>query len=548
MITPEAWTPADDMTLECNAHRVATARAGNLVVTAGPGAGKTELLAQRADFLLRTGLCRYPRRILAISFKVDAAKTLRDRVRRRCAPELAARLDSYTFHAFAKRLIDAFRPVLTGTDALDADYTIGKDRITGHQLDLDSLAPLATTILETSPLARAALRQTYGFVFLDEFQDCTTNQYNLLHAAFHGTDVQLTAVGDAKQRIMGFAGAVEGVLARFAADFHAQPLPLYQNYRAKPRLRRMQNAMIADLEPSAAIADADITGDDGTIEVLRLDDSAQEAREVADRITSWISDDGIPPDEIAVLVRQQVGLYTEALRAELRVRGVRFRDDSDLQDLAAEPVVMLILDFLAVTTGDREPDAYARLLDVATGWRGQEYTERPYVELRRALDQARRRHRRNPDTTVERLVTPFLDGLGEEMLVALAPAYQQGRRLDDLVEATHNRLEQLRAANGDLPQAIREFTGRDAVRLMTVHKAKGMEFDAVVVPAVETQAFWGDAQREEYFVAVSRARGHLVVTACRQRRRPSAAPASWRDTRSPHEVFLGYAQAYSARP
>ena len=50
-----------------------------LALTAGPGAGKTEMLAQRADFLLRTGACRYPKRILAISFKVDASKNAIER-------------------------------------------------------------------------------------------------------------------------------------------------------------------------------------------------------------------------------------------------------------------------------------------------------------------------------------------------------------------------------------------------------------------------------------------------------------------------------------
>jgi superfamily I DNA/RNA helicase len=96
---------------------------------------------------------------------VDAAKNLKERVRRRCPPELAARLDSYTFHAFAKRLIDAFRPVLTGADALDPDYTVGKDRVPRRQIDFDAMTPLAATILETSEVARAALRQTYGFGF-----------------------------------------------------------------------------------------------------------------------------------------------------------------------------------------------------------------------------------------------------------------------------------------------------------------------------------------------------------------------------------------------
>ena len=52
MILPGSWQAADGLVLEPNARHAATSRATSLVVTAGPGAGKTELLAQRADFLL----------------------------------------------------------------------------------------------------------------------------------------------------------------------------------------------------------------------------------------------------------------------------------------------------------------------------------------------------------------------------------------------------------------------------------------------------------------------------------------------------------------
>src|ERR1700674_3767605 len=123
----EEWQPADGLVLEPNALKAVKEQKKSVAVTAGPGAGKTEMLAQRADFLLRTGGCRYPQRILAISFKVDASRNLKDRVRRRCGPELASRLDSHTFHAFAKRLIDRFRPVLTGQDwTKTVDQTFGK--------------------------------------------------------------------------------------------------------------------------------------------------------------------------------------------------------------------------------------------------------------------------------------------------------------------------------------------------------------------------------------------------------------------------------------
>ncbi len=80
MIPIDRWRPSAGLTLEPNALVAATEIDVNLALTAGPGAGKTEMLAQRADFLLRTGQCRYPRRILAISFKVDAARNLRRRI------------------------------------------------------------------------------------------------------------------------------------------------------------------------------------------------------------------------------------------------------------------------------------------------------------------------------------------------------------------------------------------------------------------------------------------------------------------------------------
>ena len=444
MILPEEWKPAANMELEPNARTAATEPSRNLVVTAGPGAGKTELLAQRADFLLSTGRCHYPRRILAISFKVDAAKNLKERVRRRCPPELAARLDSYTFHSFAKQLIDAFRPVLAGQNALDPDYTVGRERIFRRQIDFDSMAPLAAEILESSPVARAALRQTYAAVFFDEFQDCTTNQYNLVRAAFLGADVNLIAVGDVKQRIMRWAGALDGVLASFTADFAARPLALYLNFRSQPRLRRMQNAMVRVMEPAAAVPNAEVAGEGGTVEVHNYRDSAEEAAALADRIRAWAAVDGVPPDEIAVLVGKQVGLYTEALRMELRRRDLPFREENELQDLASEPIALLIVDFLAVVIGDREPDAWTQLVDAAIGWRSDvELDDRPYIELRRAVNRARQEYARNQHGTLRELVDRFLAHVGVDVLAGLAPQYQQGRRLEELIEEVHTTIERL---------------------------------------------------------------------------------------------------------
>ena len=362
MIAVGDWQPADGLTLEPNALRAARETERCLALTAGPGAGKTEMLAQRADFLLRTGTCRYPKRILAISFKVDASKNLKVRVQRRCGSDLAARFDSYTFHAFAKRIIDRFRPVLTGRDALDVNYQIGDRRVTRRQIEFSDLVPLAIQILNTSVAARNAVRQTYSDVFLDEFQDCTDLQYALVKLAFQGTAIRLTAVGDTKQKIMGWAGALDGIFQTFAADFAAEPLNMYRNFRSKPRLLRMQNEIIKVMDRTSVMPDEQLAGEEGQIFARQFSSSQEEAEYLADSISTWINHEQLPPSEIAVLIVRQPDLYGDHLIQALERRRIPFRNEQQLQDISAEPAARLVVDYLSILYGQREPKAWIRLM------------------------------------------------------------------------------------------------------------------------------------------------------------------------------------------
>lgn len=551
MIKPDSWRPSDGLKLEPNALAAVRETQCSLALTAGPGAGKTEVLAQRADFLLRTGVCRYPQRILAIAFKVDASRNLKDRVRQRCGPELASRLDSYTFHAFAKRLIDRFRLVLTGMDALDADYTIGTSRIQGRQITFDDMVPLAVQILQTSYVARNAVRQTYSHVFLDEFQDCTNTQYELIRAAFLGTDVQITAVGDTKQRIMGWAGALEGVFQTFAQEFNARALNLYQNFRSQPRLRRMQNAMVKVMDPMAAVPDEELTGDSGVVEILGFENSQEEAEMLADMIQRWLEDEGLPASEIAVLLSRQPDLYADRLMFELVKRDISFRNEQNMQDLSVEPAARLIVDFLSVVVGDREPDAYGRLMDVlmATG-----LDEDTAYELRarwhRFIDNARDRVQQHcfdvsNAVTLRTVAEEFIALLGRESMVALSADYEQGERLEEIISQTFDRITELLEFDDDPVRALARFSEDSSVRIMTIHKSKGLEFDTVVVLGVEDQTFWGDPaeQRSAFFVGISRSKRRLWLTHVAHRERPKGCARRWDEDRRPHQEFLGYATA-----
>lgn len=549
MIARNQWAPADGLTLEPNALEAARETERNLALTAGPGAGKTEMLAQRADFLLRTGACRYPRRILAISFKVDASVNLKDRVLRRCGTELASRLDSHTFHAFGKRLIDRFRPVLTGADVLNPDYTIGERRIQRTTIEFRDLVPLAERILRANAMARNAVQQTYSHIFLDEFQDCTNDQYELIHTAFHGAGILLTAVGDTKQRIMGWAGALEGIFKRFADEFDARALNLYQNFRSAPRLRRMQNAMVKVMDTKAAVDDAELAGEGGSVEIMTFRDDTEEANKLATAIQGWIAIDGAAPSQIALLVSRQPDLYAAPLMRELTARNIAYRNEQQLQDLAVEPAARLIVDLLHVVCGEREPDAYSRvtnLLLFGTFDEGAAYEQR--ASWNRLLDRARVAFRKDnvtaPSTDdLRKLIAPFLTLLGPAQLAGLSADYEHGSRLDEVITETFERIVELTAIFGDILRALRRFSSDDAVRILTIHKSKGLEFETVILLAIEKETFWGkpDDERSAFFVGISRAKQRLVLTSAGQRARPEHFRRRWDEARSPHEEFLGYA-------
>lgn len=553
MIRAERWSPADGLSLEPNALAAAKEIDRNLALTAGPGAGKTEMLAQRADFLLRTGTCRYPKRILAISFKVDASQNLKARVRKRCGPELAARFDSHTFHAFAKRIIDRFRPVLTGKDALDPDYSVGTARIQRRSITFNDMVPLAVQIVGSSRIARNAIRQTYSHVFLDEFQDCTNAQYELIKTCFQDTTARLTAVGDTKQRIMGWAGALEGIFESYAGDFDAHPLNLYQNFRSEPRLRRMQNAMVRVMDPPAALDDDDLPGNAGEIEVLRFDNDDDEADALADSVRGWIDDEGINPSEIAVLVSKQQNLYCQKLRAALDAKGVPFRDEDATQNLASEPVANLIVDFLLVAAGQRQPGPFQRLLDLVVFGRGldQEKKHRARFRWNRFIANVKQRLAEEEANLADiddlrTIVGELLDIVGRDAVVGLSSDYAQGDYLQQQINATIDRAHALLSVGEDPATALASFSGDRAVRIMSIHKSKGLEFDTVVVLGVENQTFWGDqnAERSAYFVGISRAKRRLNLTVCDERERPDGANNHWNVSRTEHEEFLGYATPY----
>lgn len=542
MIRTEDWAPSGGLVLEPNAERAVRSQKGCVALLAGPGAGKTETLAQRADFLLRTGTCPYPTRILAISFKKDASENLKARVSIRCGHQLASRLDSYTFHAFAKRLIDVFRTHLRGVDALDEDYTIGEDRIPRTQITFNDMVPLANEIVCDFALAQKSLRKTYSDVFLDEFQDCTEAQYSLVLNAFKGTSTRIVAVGDTKQKIMGWAGAMDGIFVNFGQDFHAIPLNLYQNFRSQVRIRRVQNRMVQDIDPAAAVPEAQISGPEGIVGYEAFDDDTREAAWIADAIQQW-TNDGVPMSEIAVLCNTQPHLYAFKIMAALKAQGIAFRNEQVVQDLFSEPVFELIIDFLVLLSGDMEPDAWERFQQkVECNTLDDEADAEARGWSRFVQHQKEKAHATIGFDVVWQSVEAMLQRLGLEGIRTMSHDYENEKRFNDIVTEVKSHVSDCFDSGGDFVGAIKALGKTNAVRILTIHKCKGLEFHSVIVQGVEPQTFFGkhDAAQCAYFVAISRAKKRLVVTTSAFREKQKGANQHWKEARTVQNQFMSY--------
>ena len=446
--------------------------------------------------------------------------------------------------------------MLKGRDSLEPNYSIGDEPILGKQIKFAQLIPLATKILRNSAVARNAICQTYADVFLDEFQDCTTEQYALLKLVFMNKQIRLTAVGDTKQKIMGWAGALDGIFIDYAKDFDARPLNLYRNFRSKPRLLRMQNEIIRTLDPAAVMADDLIIGTDGELIARNYDNSHSEAAALANFIQKWIDVEEIPLQEIAVLFPRQIDLYGTPLMEQLAAKGIPYRNEHESQDLVNEPAARLIIDYLSCLYRAREPKAWINLMEQLVSFNGEDSEselqrnfERLYLAQLKEVKKSARSDA--PYSGWWELTMTFLKNIGLPVLTTLSSDYEAKARLNEVIKNTRQQIEKLLEEEPDLLKALDLFSNDQAVRFLTIHKSKGLEFHSVIMIGVETQTFWGKVQEERcgFFVGVSRAKERLMITTCDLRHRPASNPPRWNEHRTPHAEFVTYITPFlSAQP
>jgi superfamily I DNA/RNA helicase len=602
-ISPEDWLPIGVKNLEPNAWR-ALRNDTNLSVVAGPGAGKTEFLAQKATYLLQTGICPDPFQILAISFKRDAATNLAERVKQRCPPEQATRFTSVTFDAFTKSLVDRFQSALpdvwrpsspykiifpyyrdykeflqsTRFDSPDASWardivainqgTFESEFIGGINLPFEGYTPqngrgfafsnwwcvnltnknpselsfvmlnrLAELLLRYRPDILSAIRQTYPYVFVDEFQDTTFSQYDFLKTLFHGSDAKITTVGDDKQKIMGWAGAIGDAFQQFESDYAAERIPLLFNFRSSPALVQIQhviaNAMDDGIEEVEAQAAMEIDGQ--AAQIWTFSNKQTEINQIA----VWLSNDmevrGKKPRDYSIIVRQKADEFEGEITETLLNNGLKVRNEArligaiGLQDLIGEELTNIFCAMMWVLVKDRQPNSWKIIVDAYLVTQGIDLEDEN--SIRKCEDRLEAFIKLKKEEVIglnvdaknaNDLCLDIINFFGKDMLSQAYTQYSIGDLLDLVIGALLEFFSECAEQSDNWEECLQIFEGDDSVPLMTIHKSKGLEFDTVVFIGLDDNSWWGYSPENPegmatFFVALSRAKQRAIFTYCNTR-------------------------------
>jgi DNA helicase II / ATP-dependent DNA helicase PcrA len=536
-------------------REAATATTGPVAILAGAGTGKTRVISHRVAYAAATGAVD-PKQALVVTFTEKAATEMRRRLRALGLPQVQAS----TFHAAARRQLAHFWPEIRGTslpDVLESKlriiapmarslpggyrFTPAKDladeierakvrrqtpdtyapdrdppvppdvftklwrsyegaKARRNVIDFEDMLGLAIELYEADAGARALVHRRYSWFSVDEYQDTNRLQEDLLRL-WLGDRRELCVVGDPDQTIYTFTGASATYLETFADRYPgARVIRLSHNYRSTPQVLALANRLIPGRELRSTAAA-------GPIPELRAHASDEAERAAILAAIRGLARDEVAFTEMAILVRtnaQLVPLEAALTSAGIpfTVRGVRFYARQEIR--------------AAIRALRSETDATGKLTRIVVRrWRtelgfdeadppgpasGAEARDR-HAALATLLAMARSLEAEQPDATVEDFVADL--------------------------------------ASRDAAEADAEAAG-SGVTLSTLHRAKGLEWDAVFLPQLEEgtlpirQSADADALAEErrlLYVGITRARRHLVLSWAGSRTGPKGTPVRARPSR-----------------
>ena len=484
--TPESWRAIVESLNNPVQRRIVSddREQTNVLVLAGPGSGKTRALVHRIAYLVRVRR-ENPRSILALAYNRHAAVEIRQRLAALIGDD-ARGVTVLTCHSMAMRLAGATFEGRAGAHASGDDYFREVMRQATALLRGEGLPP------DEADEYRERLLAGFRWILVDEYQDIGPEQYELI-AALAGrtlseTDAKLSlfAVGDDDQNIYAFNGASTEFIRRFEADYEARPAYLTENYRSTGHIIAAANAVIS---PASERMKAD-----HPIVINR-------AREQSPSGGDWTLIDPVAQGRVQILPAGTNNVaQAQAAVAELQRLAGLAKAEWDWSKCAViardwsflEPVRSLCeLENIPVQMANEEFSGVWRLRETQAlvDWlRGRE----PGLVTGSDMDGWLSSQIQNPWTELLR------EGVAEYIL-----------ETDGAETAIASCIEWLAEWSREVRRRQR------GLLLLTAHRAKGMEFDHVVL----LDGNWGrvgkdedtDAPRRLYYVAMTRARQTLTL-------------------------------------
>ena len=438
-----------------------------------------------------------------------------------------------------------------------------------NAVDFDDLLVHPVRIFQRHADRLARYREKFQFILVDEYQDTNRAQYQLivLLGREHGN---VCVVGDDDQSIYGWRGADIRNILDFEKDFPAaRVVRLEENYRSTPEVLELANVVIRGnaSRRGKTLRATRPTGE--RVTVVGCLDERDEAEWVADEITGRRSVGRANSlRDIAVLYRTNA--QSRALEESLRRRGmpyrligaVRFYDRREIRDL---------MSYLRLIANPADDDAFLRAVSVPKRGLGDTTLEAlgeiareaklPLLEtagradllvkLRPAARQALgdfaalilQFRERAVDAAVDELLRALIDEIRYvDALRAEGP--ESTERIDNVRELVVGAAEQVMDEGGEIgtrpldhflqrasliTDVDRQDTDADAVTMMTLHNAKGLEFPVVFITGLEEGLFplsrahdepeQLEEERRLFYVGITRAEQKLYLTHARSRRR-----------------------------
>ncbi|MEO5362657.1 MAG: ATP-dependent helicase [Magnetococcus sp. DMHC-8] len=577
--------------------RVVEHEDGALLVVAGPGSGKTRVLTERVRRLLTEVPGHF--RVLTLTFTNKAANEMKERLadlgdgshrafigtmhsfcldmltergkpvgvegiphvfeQRKDRKEIlveAIRQDPLLFAELASepdskavgRRLDQWLDLISWLKAHPSSMEDSSDEIGLRVLDaydaglracgaydFDDLLLLSYRLLSEYPKIADFYRRLYRFVCFDEAQDLNEAQYAVLTALCGDSFRNVMMVGDPKQSIYGFNTSSPDFMWQFRDEFGASEIKLTENFRSSRTVVDTAKAIDPNYEVEGQLQ---ITG---LVEVIAGEDEAEEARLIADKLQSLISEGhgdvegAITWESCAVLGRTRFALM--AVEAEFRERKIPFykrltanhENESDVMEdfmlslrVMANPKDRLHLAVLAKRWKTAVPATIGepKALEVICSMVASVGTprNRAVAEALAAIAARTQRLDMLPGLDV---IKKYADPLLEEEKRAIYEDVVVFRQEWDQYLRSGPASKSIGGFMSSKALGVTQQAARAGVALLTVHSSKGLEFDVVFVAGMVEGVFpdyraKGKRDLEEEsrnaFVAVTRSKRLLYLT------------------------------------